>query len=108
MTAVEIRAALEGLLKVLETFAKYTPNHWDDQLTEVVRNLLAVPALFELLAFLLGDREVQTLRDEARTERIQTLAAAQQVPHIALQSWPIVMRFLPLIVRLLLSALGRR
>ena len=109
MSVVEIRTALEGLLKVVETIARHTPTVWDDQFTAVVKSLLEVPALLELVAYLLGDSQVQTLRDEARTERIQRLATTHAAsPSMASVSFAIVLQYLPLIVRLLLSLLGRR
>ena len=109
MTAVEIRNALEGLLKVVETIARHTPTTWDDQFTTVLKSLLEVPVLFDLLAYLVGDPQVQSLRDHARTERIQCLANEHAASaSVAGISFALVLQYLPLIVRLLLSWLGRR
>ncbi len=113
MRATDLRTALAGLTQTLETIARYTPTVWDDQIAYVCRQMLEFPPLFELVAWLLGDPDVQTLRDEARTERIvqltQTRSAelAQQLAPSGLSLFTLL-QYLPLIVRLLLSLLGKR
>lgn len=111
---MDILAAIKAAAAVISTIAKYTPNKIDDALAQILDALLTNQALIDFITGLLNQPEVVLLKDEERTQAIQTFAAANA--NASVQSavseagipWAKFIEYLPVIARILLSFLGKR
>jgi hypothetical protein len=96
------------------TLAAHTTNTIDDKLTSAVAAILNNEALMQLLRSLLTNGAVTGSLGDARTEAIVKIAADShtQQGETALRaaglSWIEFVRFLPIIVRIGLTLLGKR
>lgn len=111
---IDILAAIKAAASVLKTIAQYTPTKIDDVLSQIFDAALANPALIDFLLGLVTQPEVASLKDDERTQAVQTFAAANA--NASVQSavseagipWAKFIEYLPAIARMLLTLLGKR
>lgn len=120
---MDIRTALTVALTILTTFAKYTATTIDDTVVAGLQALLANEALLLFFERLISDPNVLNTKDESRTVNIQTAAQGlfqqhkeenptdatlgQELAKVGIPM-PTFLSMLPLLIRLLLTLMGKR
>ena len=112
--SINVIELLRRVNSVCVTLAELTTNSIDDKLTAAITAILNNEALLNLIRALLNDSGVTTSLGESRTAAIVKLAAdshtatGEQALRAAGLSWLEFVKFLPLIIRIGLTLLGKR
>jgi chorismate mutase len=109
-----LKAALEIALFIAETLAKVTTTRWDDEAVKLIKAAINSPELLELLRKILSNKEVIEKtgkdRDVAIFNATKDLDRKFPAEIASKYNFTIeaLIKYLPLIVRLLLTVLGKR
>jgi len=109
-----LKAALEVALFIAEILAKVTTTRWDDEAVKLIKAAINSPELLELLRRILSNEEVTNKTGKDRDLAIFNAAKDLQKnfpAEIASKynfTLEALIKYLPLIVRLLLTVLGKR
>lgn len=98
---------------ILETVVKFTETTVDDKFVELLKLLISHQQLVDWVQDLISDDKIVSSKDEARDTAIAIKAghAAPEVQHLFAQagfSWVTVISYLPTVVRLILTLVGKR
>ena len=110
---VDVIGALKVAVSILKTVAMWTETKVDDKVVQLLELILSHQVLIDFLEDLINDPAVVETKDDVRNANIAVKAgsAKPEVMQLVQSSgigWGVLITYLPTIVRLVLSLLGKR